>query len=265
MKLVTHPGTYGPVALSRLEAAVQMRCARLVARSAFFMQGQMDIHPKSVWHNPAFRDQTGGFFLPGDDSERRIVDVDPWDSVRRDMLILLMRSLLERGIEGELAELGVWKGGTAKLFHHYLPERTLSLFDTFSGFDERDVEAEKAKLGNRVDPTSFSDTSVGAVLAYVEPRNDNVVCYPGFFPASVPPGFDARRFALVHLDADLYDPISAGLKFFYPRIARGGYIIVHDYNAWPGARRAVADFFRDRPEIPIPMPDKSGSALIVKL
>jgi hypothetical protein len=44
----------------------------------------------------------------------------------------------------------------------------------------------------------------------------------------------------------------------------GGYILVHDYNAWIGARKAVDEFFSTRKEIPIPMPDKSGSALIQK-
>jgi hypothetical protein len=44
----------------------------------------------------------------------------------------------------------------------------------------------------------------------------------------------------------------------------GGIIIVHDYNAWIGARQAVDDFFFDKSEIPVPMPDKSGSVLIVK-
>jgi len=68
----------------------------------------------------------------------------------------------------------------------------------------------------------------------------------------------------VHLDADLYDPTLSGLRFFYPRLSKRGILLVHDYNAWPGARRAVDEFFSALPELPIPMPDKSGSALIVK-
>jgi O-methyltransferase len=71
-------------------------------------------------------------------------------------------------------------------------------------------------------------------------------------------------FAFVHLDADLYDPIMAGLQFFYPRVAKGGIIVVHDYNSWPGARRAVDVYFQDKPEVPVPMPDKSGSVVIVR-
>jgi O-methyltransferase len=54
----------------------------------------------------------------------------------------------------------------------------------------------------------------------------------------------------------------AGLQYFYPRMERGGFILVHDFNAWLGARGAVMEFFSGKPELPIPMPDKSGSALI---
>ena len=43
-----------------------------------------------------------------------------------------------------------------------------------------------------------------------------------------------------------------------------GIILVHDYNAWIGARKAVDDFFADKEEMPVPMPDKSGSVLIIK-
>jgi hypothetical protein len=43
-----------------------------------------------------------------------------------------------------------------------------------------------------------------------------------------------------------------------------GQFFLHDYNTWPGARKAVDDFFVDKIETPIPMPDKSGSAVILK-
>jgi O-methyltransferase len=73
-----------------------------------------------------------------------------------------------------------------------------------------------------------------------------------------------EQLAFVHLDADLYESTHAGLEFFYPRVPSRGFIVIHDYNSWLGARRAVDEFFRTRPELPIPMPDKSGSALVVK-
>jgi O-methyltransferase len=223
----------------------------------FHLQGRMDIDPRSIWHDPDFVAATGGFLIPEDRVDRRICSLEAWDNVRRDMLVLLMRSVIARRVEGDFAELGVYQGGSARLIHHYAPERVLHLFDTFSGFDAREIARPEQK-------GQFADTSVAAVLKRIAPLNANVIPHVGRFPDSVPEELRSRRVAFVHLDADLFAPIIAGLEFFYPRTSRGGVVVVHDYNAWPGARCAVDEFFADKSEVPIPMPDKSGSAIIVK-
>jgi len=106
----------------------------------YFLQGRMDIDSYSCWHNNEFIREFGGF-LPkvSDNNQRKIVDTCSYDLVRRDMIILLLRTVLENEIKGEIAELGVYKGETARLIHHYLPERFLNLFDTFEGFAKKDI------------------------------------------------------------------------------------------------------------------------------
>jgi O-methyltransferase len=156
----------------------------------------------------------------------------------------------------------VYRGLTAKLFHYYAPDRSLHLFDTFEGFGSRSVTAEKDNTGSTIHGSHFSKTSLEAVKEYIAPINDRICFYKGYFPDTVTPELNDLRFAFVHLDADLYEPTFEGLKFFYPRMSPGGIIVVHDYNAWAGARQAVDEFFADKPIKPIPMPDKSGSALI---
>lgn len=258
VKAVAHPGR----TFARAVQLGQQRLSALFADSAFFLQGQMDVHPRSRWRNDDFVSATGGFFLPGDPVPRRIMNLEPWDLVRRDMLVLLLRSLNQRRVPGDLAELGVYRGFTARLFHHYMPDRALHLFDTFAGFDPHDVQAEERVGGRGTLKGHFADTSVEGVLRFLERKNDNVHVYPGRFPDTIPPELESRTFALVHLDADLYEPTLAGLRWFYPRIAPGGFVVVHDYNAWPGARRAVDEFFAGRPQVPVPMPDKSGSVVV---
>lgn len=260
LKLIRDPGTYLPLAAKMS----QEKLARLFANTAFFLQGQMDIHPRSRWHDPAFVARTGGFFLPGDPVARRIMDLEPWDHVRRDMLALLLRSLNERRVPGAMAELGVFRGSTARLLHHYMPDRALHLFDTFSGFDAGEVASERSRTGHAVEAGRYGGTSPAEVLATIAPQNERVRLHPGLFPASVPPELERETFAFVHLDADLHDPTRAGLEFFWERVAPGGFVVVHDYNAWPGARAAVDGFLAGRREVAIPMPDKSGSALIVR-
>src|ERR1017187_3848129 len=151
---------------------VLQKTAPLFEGTSFRLEGQMDINPLSRWHDPAFTDQFGGFQLPGGEP-RTIVDIDPCDSVRRDMLVLLLRNLIERNISGDMAELGVYKGQTAKLIHRYAPEKVLHLYDTFQGFDGRDVACEATVDGRKTPRGHFSDTSGEAVLRYIDPRNGN--------------------------------------------------------------------------------------------
>ena len=62
----------------------------------------------------------------------------------------------------------------------------------------------------------------------------------------------ASQFCLVHVDCDLYEPAKAGLEFFYPRLAPGSLLIVHDYAnpRWNGIKRAVASTFVRYPKGP---------------
>lgn len=74
----------------------------------------------------------------------------------------------------------------------------------------------------------------------------NVAFHPGLFPGTTR-GLDSIRFALVHLDADLYASTKAGLEWFWPRIVAGGAILLDDYG-WgycKGVERAVTEFFDD--------------------
>lgn len=260
MKLFLNPSKYILLAAKM----TQQRLCFLFQNRAFFMQGQMDISPKSRWHNDSFVSLTGGYYPFNDFSKREICNLEPWDNTRRDMLILLLRTIVEKDIIGDIAELGVFKGHTAKLIHYYMPERKLHLFDTFEGFTEKGVLVEKEKTNLSVSASHFANTSLDGVRSYISAKNNNIVYYKGYFPESIPSDIGKLSFSFVHLDADLYEPILEGLKYFYPRMSKRGLIIVHDYNAWPGARKAVDDFFSDKEELPIPMPDKSGSALIVK-
>ena len=257
---ITHPRRD----LRRIPKFAEAYLGRFFANTAFRLQSQMAIHPESFYHDSKFVEQTGGFMIPGDPVKREIRNLDPTDLVRRDMLILLLRTMLKQQVAGDLAELGVYQGRTARLFHHYAPDRVLHLLDTFEGFDPRDLN-DRDLLDTSEVKSLFSDTSVSAVTRYIRPINDNLRFYRGRFPSTVTQDFANTTFAFVHLDADLYEPTTAGLKFFYPRLSKGGMIVIHDYNAWYGAREAVDEFFADKSEVALPMPDSTGSAVVVKI
>ena len=139
-------------------------------------------------------------------------------------------------IPGAAAELGVYRGGFARCINSLLPERELYLFDTFEGFDEREAAGEAAGFVQ-----AHRNTSAGSVMRLM-PHPECVRLMPGLFPASLR-GLEAR-FALVSLDVDLEESTLAGLRWFWPRMNPGGFLLLHDYNnpTLPGVRAAVKRF-----------------------
>src|SRR6266540_1215034 len=75
----------------------------------------------------------------------REIDNNYFDYIRLSTLELISFEIKKRNLKGNVAELGVYKGKFAKHINKFFPERKLYLFDTFEGFDNRDITSEKAK------------------------------------------------------------------------------------------------------------------------
>jgi O-methyltransferase len=192
----------------------------------------------------------------------RKIDSNYFDHIRLSTLELISFEIKKKGLPGNLAEVGVYKGKFARYINEFFPGRKLYLFDTFEGFDQRDTAEERSK-NYSPGTQDFSDTSVASVLKQM-PIPDHCIPVKGFFPESAK-GID-DSFVLVSLDADLYDPIYAGLNFFFPRLVNGGYILIHDFNNdnYKGARKAVEQFCSEQNINFVPLPDSGGSAIISK-
>ena len=128
------------------------------------------------------------------------------------------RELLElSGPIGSAAEVGVYQGEFAAAINEVFPESTLYLFDTFEGMAS---EEETMKL---------------------MPYPEKCVIKKGFFPDTAV-GID-EQFSFVSLDVNQYHPTIEGLKFFYPKMKKGGYIFMHDY--FYTTNRGVIDAFKE--------------------
>jgi len=179
-------------------------------------------------------------------------------------LNLCIDSLLEENISADVAELGVYKGNSAFLLSKYAGRvhKKCYLFDTYEGFDTKDIKG----LDKDVNKAMFDDTSLEGVKQFIGP-NDHTVFVKGYFPDSLKGAGELSSFCLVHIDCDLEEPFTAALQYFYPKLVKGGYLIMHDYSSlqWPGAKNAIDRFFKDKQEFVIPVPDKSGTCVIRKV
>ncbi len=176
--------------------------------------------------------------------------------------MLNVKQILAENVPGDFAELGVWRGNTAGVLAHYAQAagRKVALFDTFEGFDQRDMQGVDASRS-----AEFSDTSERMVRQVIGAAACVCEFVQGRFPDSLRPEHH-RRYALVSLDCDLHEPMRAGLEFFYEHLSVGGLLLVHDYGnpAWPGVKLAADEFCARMGEHLIVVGDKSGSALIRK-
>lgn len=194
----------------------------------------------------------------------RLSELTSCFDLRAASFVLLARRLAQRKVPGCIAELGVFRGDTARLLNALFPDKTLYLFDTFTGFDPSDLQQERAATGAFVREDEFSSTSVEAVKNRM-PFPEKVVFCAGHFPQTAE-GLD-EHFALVSLDPDLYAPTKAGLEYFYPRLSSGGVILLHDYGneRFPGVKKAVQEFEAQHGGLCLfPLCDMHRSAVILR-
>lgn len=186
------------------------------------------------------------------------------DYVRYKSLQMAAREIQTQKIEGAIAELGVFQGKFAQIMSELFPDRDFYLFDTFEGFAADQAEADQAAGHFKGPVQSFADTSVERVLARLPNRNRAIV-RQGLFPSTFD-GLEGCKFAFVSLDPDLYEPVRDGLATFWPRLAPGGVMFVHDYNNkyYLGVRKAVDEFCRAQHCNIVQLPDNCGTAVIAK-
>jgi O-methyltransferase len=230
--------------------------AVLLAGSAYSRNGI----PDARFYQPVFSPWLGyGEFAAYHERAR------PFTLVSPDRCYLLY-SLAQQALnlEGEYWECGVYRGGTALMFASLLADKSdvtrrpiLRLFDTFEGMPETEPEKDFHRRGD------FSDTSLETVMQRV--GNPEIARFHrGFIPSSFE-GLEESTIAFAHIDVDIHSSVAECCKFIYMRTTPGGFLIFDDYGfqSCPGARAAVDEFFRDKPEVPLVLP--TGQAVVIKL
>ena len=168
----------------------------------------------------------------------------------------------DRGIPGDFAECGVWKGGSCMLMALALLEtgtsdRRIWLYDTFTGMPEPGdndrvawndssvrLKWEEDRLGikdnfgswavglNEVRTNIESTDYPGSCFEFVKGPVEETLCEKR--PASI---------SLLRLDTDWYESTKAELEILYPLLSPGGVLIIDDYGHFTGARKAVDEYF----------------------
>ena len=162
-------------------------------------------------------------------------------------------------IEGDWIECGVYNGGSALLLDNMLYDfnknKVLNLVDSFEGLPEPS-EFDSGKEGN------FCCKNVSIVKKDL--LNTNVNIFKGWIP-EIFNDINVNYFSFAHIDTDFYKPALDCCNFIYPKLTSSGIILFDNYGSpnCKGEKKAVDEFFEDRPETVIPLP--TGQAFVIKI
>jgi len=187
--------------------------------------------------------------------------VRPWTMTSPERiysLIQAVRYVSTNNIAGDIVECGVWKGGSMAAAAMTLAElgdtcRDLWLFDTFEGMSEPTAEDTdySGAPGSEVlkhDPwCKCADApieQVQKVLYETGYPKDRMRFIKGRVEETLPLSAP-EAISLLRLDTDWYESTIHELKHLFPRLAKGGVIIIDDYGHWRGARRACDEYFSE--------------------
>jgi len=205
---------------------------------------------------PDFDDQTRRLFTA-------VAEYTMTGPERIEALVNAVRYVVANGIEGDFVECGVWRGGSSMAAALALKElgderRHLYLYDTFEGMSAPTVE-DVAIDGAAAAPTFVrrkldEDSSDWCRSPLDDVRRNlestgyaaaHLHFIKGKVEATLPAEMPRGAIAILRLDTDWYESTRHELKILYPRLVRGGVLIVDDYGHWRGARKAVDEYLAE--------------------
>ena len=168
---------------------------------------------------------------------------------RLDNIQFCIEQIIANEIKGDLIETGVWRGGAvifmrAVLKAHNVTDRIVWAADSFEGLPKPDKSRyiqDKDDPHHKYQILNVSLEEVKYNFKKYDLLDEQVRFIKGWFKDSLPSA-PIERLALLRLDGDMYESTMDALVHLYPRLSRGGYVIVDDFNTVKACRLAVEDF-----------------------
>ncbi|MGZ0017467.1 TylF/MycF/NovP-related O-methyltransferase [Yeosuana sp. AK3] len=196
------------------------------------------------------------------DEKQIIEEVKEYTLTNPERIVSLIRAIkhIEKfDIDGDIVECGVWKGGSMMAALKALEslksfKREIYLYDTFEGMSEPS-EVDKSVRGESATKAFLSKDEVWgriecfSTLNEVE-NNISKIDYPnkkihfikGKVEETIPKVKIPEKIAVLRLDTDWYESTKHEMEHLYPRLVKGGIIIIDDYGHWQGCKQAVDEY-----------------------
>lgn len=160
-------------------------------------------------------------------------------------------------IGGEIVECGVFKGASylrfamfREIFSNPYSKKIIG-FDTFGKFPETSFQDDEKARTQFIDSAGSDSISKEQLLKILDNKglNKHVELIEGDITETVPAYVKANpelKISLLNLDTDIYEPAVSILEHLYPKITKGGILMLDDYGTHPGETKAVDEFFKNK-------------------
>lgn len=164
-------------------------------------------------------------------------------------------------LEGDVVETGCREGGSSMLMAMVLKlmnvkDKKIYMYDTFDGMPE------PGKMDNKVNYSSkgidkwyktdrgltWNNAPIDLVRKNITKAHypiDNFILTKGLVEETIPK-VAPEKICLLRLDTDFYSSTKHALEHLFPRVVKGGYLIIDDYGCWDGCKQAVDEYFKEQ-------------------
>ncbi len=158
-------------------------------------------------------------------------------------------------IRGAIVECGIFKGASLsrfaifrEIFGDTLSKKIIG-FDTFDKFPETEFTPDKKMRNKFIKKSGNQSISKNQMLKILKYRGleKKIELVQGDITKTIPKyvkDHPELKLSLLNLDTDVYEPAVTILKYLYPKITKGGILILDDYGVFPGETKAVNEYFK---------------------
>ena len=155
-----------------------------------------------------------------------------------------VRTVVREGIAGDVMECGVWRGGACILMKKVLDElqdkRKVWVCDSFEGVPAPTWKQDEKNNLWQYESLRVSEEEVRGNFEAYDALDERVIFLHGWFKDTLPTF--KGKISVLRLDGDLYESTWIALENLYPKVSKGGYVIIDDYLALDECNQAVRDF-----------------------
>ena len=174
-------------------------------------------------------------------------------------IIQSINYISKKKITGDFVECGVFKGGNLILMNHIRNRLNLNnkifAFDTFEGMSEpttydkdlKDVPADKTFEIYKQSGEKWCYGSLEEVKKNISLFDKNYAQNFNFIKGKVEETLKIndnlpQTISLLRLDTDFYESTKIEMEILFPRLVKGGILIIDDYGHWKGSQKAVDEY-----------------------